>query len=864
MQWASGNSPRLRAFGGLSAVVAAAWVMGALIAQDRGEDYLSPGLRERVEALKVEAPQSSADAGVLAARLATLWEWANAYSLTGGPVPGGFPQLTANANRGLRRLPAGGAQLPIDQISGFIAQFTREFQIKDESPEALGSLKLSSNGPFRAGEFVTISQTYTVGEMPMAPGGGIVVGRSRPGGLQTAGPDSHGYVTVRSSNPVARFAPVNPWGAWGSFETRDVIAFRLAGATLAKGETVTVTFGDRTGGGPGLKLQSSSNDRVVFKTFVDLEGKGWLLTPRWPSFEVVGEEEIRFINAIAPSVVDPGEEFVLAIRSEDRFRNLASGKTPALEVLLNGRTLRQVPAGSAAMHEVDGLRIDSPGVFRLQVRSADSALRGSSNPVRVVRDPSRRIYWGETHGHTGFAEGQGSPDGYFLFGRDVARLDFLSLSEHDIWMDDFEWRTLQEMVEKYRVPGKFTTILGFEWTSRLRYGGHHNVFFRDTPGRLRVPNQKAPLLDELYAGLRKGNDLDDVLVVPHAHQPGDWTNSDPDIERLVEIQSGHGTFDWFGNKYLENGYRVGFIGASDNHAGHPGYSGMTNRQLGGLAAVLASENTSDAVFDALRRCATYATTGERIALDVTLNGAEMGTQQAHSPARTIHCTVNGTAPIDAIDVVKNGTVAYTRRYLQTEVAGDAVVQVSFESSTEVIGRRQVPRGDRPWSGEISVEGAEIIGFDEPWFRNPATYSARLEGGRLRFGMHTRGRPTAFSLRLRGAGADTRVVVDLAGTRECSGSGGYQRTPQRLPASRHEFRLGDLGGDAARREYRVLEHTDALSVQLVPSGAAIDQDFTYTDRDDTMPGDYYYVRVRQIDGAMAWSSPFWVGAKSDAR
>ena len=860
----AGQTMKLIALGVVSALAATVWVIGASTAQDPREDYLSAGLRERVEVLKVEAHRSSSDKEVLAARLATLWEWANAYSLTGGPVPGGFPQLAANANRALRRLPDGGAQLPVVRISGFIAQFTREFQIKDEDAEALGTLELSPKGPFRAGEMVTISETYTVGEMPMAPGGGIVIGRSRPGSLQANSPGGHGYVTVRSSNPATRFAPAAPWGTWTTFETRNVVAFRLSGAPLAEGDTVTVTFGDRTGGGPGLKLQNSSNDRVVFKTFLDLEGKGWLLTPRWPSFEVVGEEDIRFINAIAPTVVEPGEEFALAVRSEDRFKNLASGRTPELEVLLNGETLRRIPAGSAAMHEVEGLRIDSPGVYRFQVRTADHALQGSSNPVRVVRDPSSRIYWGETHGHTGFAEGQGSPDGYFRFGRDVARLDFLSLSEHDIWMDDFEWMTLQAMVEKYRVRGKFTPILGFEWTSRLRYGGHHNVFFRDTPGRLRVPNQDAPLLDELYAGLKTGNDPDDVLVVPHAHQPGDWTNSDPDLARLVEIQSGHGTFDWFGNKYLENGHRVGFIGASDNHTGHPGYSGMTNRQLGGLAAALASENTPDAIFDALRRRATYATTGERIALDITLNGADVGAQLEHSPVRTIHCTVNGTAPIDAIDVVKNGSVVYTRRYLQTDVAADAVVQVSFESSTEVIGRRQVPRGDRPWTGEISVEGAEIIGFDEPWFRNPASYSARLEGGTLRFGMHTRGRGSAFLLRLRGAGADSRVVVELGATRERPGSGGYERTPQRLPASRHEFRLGDLGGNVDRREFTVLEHTDALSVQLIPSGAAVDQDFTYTDRDNTRPGDYYYVRVRQVDGAMAWSSPFWVGTAAGDR
>ncbi len=848
-----------------SNAMAALAMLGLLIwgvaAQDRpavDADYLSPELRERVEQLKRQASQGSSDIGVLSDRLATLWEWANAYSLTGGPIPGGFPQLTANANRGLRRLPGGGPQLTAEQVSAFVARYAREFQIKDENPNAIGALALSSQGPFQAGEFVTVRQTYEVGELPMAVGGGIVVGQGRSGGFQTRDPAGAGYVTVRASNSNARFTASQPWGTWVSFETRSTISFRLSGAELTAGDTVTLTFGDRSGGSPGLKLQNWSNDRVVFKTFLDLEGKGWLLTPKWPALEVIGEEQIRFINAVAPSVVEPGERFTLSLRAEDRFKNLASGKLPDVEILLNGEAFRQVPAGQAAMHHLDGVAVESPGVYRFQVRSRDGAIQGTSNPIRVESGPPRRIYWGETHGHTGFAEGQGSPDGYYKFGRDVARLDFLSLSEHDIWMDDFEWKKLQEMVEKYRVPGKFTAILGFEWTSRLAWGGHHNVFFRDIPGRLRVPNQKAPLLDELYEGLRSGNDTDDVLVIPHAHQPGDWTNNDCAVEKLVEIQSGHGTFDWFGNKYLQNGYRVGFVGASDNHVGHPGYSGMTNRQLGGLAAVLADENTPDAIFDGLRSRATYATTGERIVLDATLNGVGMGQEQVHTLQRTIRCTVNGTAPVDAIDVIKNGTVVYTKRYLETAVASDAAVQVSFEASTEVIGRRQVPRGDRPWKGLISVEGAELEGYEEPWFRNPATYSTHMEGGRLNFEMHTRGRSTALILKLRGASADTRVVVDMQRTRERPGSGGYERTPQVLPAKREEFRLGGLGGNVDRREYQVLEHTDALSLQLVPSTGSYDQEFVYTDRDNPLPGDYYYLRVRQIDGAVAWSSPFWVG------
>jgi hypothetical protein len=61
-----------------------------------------------------------------------------------------------------------------------------------------------------------------------------------------------------------------------------------------------------------------------------------------------------------------------------------------------------------------------------------------------------------------------------------------------------------------------------------------------------------------------------------------------------------------------------------------------------------------------------------------------------------------------------------------------------------------------------------------------------------------------------------------------------------------------------REQRLGRHTDSVSLQLVPSDAALDQEFEYTDRATPKSGDYYYVRVRQVDGAMAWSSPWWVG------
>lgn len=853
---------RHRTILGLSTLCALFLVLTAQRRSGDRDDYLGPELRQRVEVLKQEAQQSTDDVAVLGQRLDTLSQWANAYSLTGGPVPDGFPHLTTQAVKALRGL-KGPAQMPVGTVSEFIRRYTREFQIKDEHPGAVGSLTLTPPGPFHAGEMVTITQIYTVGTLGMAEGGGVVVrGGGRRVSVQTGDPSKAGYVTVRSSNPDAVFTRSRPWAEWQSFQLRGgAVPFRLSGAALEEGDTITITYGDRSGGGPGIKLQESSSDQVILHVYVDIEGRGDTLRPKWPSFEVLGRSEVRYVNAVAPSIVEPNEPFTLAVRAEDRMKNLSSGVMPALEVQVNGKPFRKVAAGSPAMSLLENVRVGEPGIYRFTVRNADGSIQATSNPVRVEDDPAYRVYWGDTHGHTAFAEGQGSPDGYYRFGRDVARLDFLSLSEHDQWMDDSEWRSLMEMISKYEVPGKFTAILGFEWTSRIEYGGHHNVFFRTTPDRRRVPNQEAALLDELYDGLRRQNGPDDVLIIPHAHQAGDWTNSDPEMERLVEIQSGHGTFDWFGNKYLLNGYQVGFVGASDNHNGHPGYSGIGNRQLGGLAAALAPENSPDEIFSALRDRATYATTGERILLDATLNGERMGGRQGDASVRRIDCRVNGTAPIDAIDVIKNGTIIYTKRFLEGDVSSDAWVQITLESSTEVVGERVVPRGGRPWKGTMRVKGARLIEHRDPWFTQPATYHvAQSATGRnqIDFDLPTRGRGKSLLLRLSGASPDTVVTVDMEATTESRGSGGYARVPQELPANMVDFRLGDLQGQVERKEYQVLGYTDALSAQIVTSGQALDQEFSFTDQGEARSGDYYYLRVRQIDGSMAWSSPFWVG------
>ena len=108
------------------------------------------------------------------------------------------------------------------------------------------------------------------------------------------------------------------------------------------------------------------------------------------------------------------------------------------------------------------------------------------------------------------------------------------MSDHDTAMDDFEWMNVREAVNRYTEPGQFIAFLGYEWTVQRRLGGHHNVFYR-RPFDERVSAQLAPNLAALYQGLRERYDTNDVLIIPHAHQPGDWRNSDTDMESLSLI-----------------------------------------------------------------------------------------------------------------------------------------------------------------------------------------------------------------------------------------------------------------------------------------------------------------------------------------
>jgi hypothetical protein len=891
---------------------------------DREKDYMPPELRKRVNALIADAEKTPTTSENMRERAALMWEWMNAFSMTGGPVTPDMPTYAAAVMAW-----APGNLPPAIDAPGIIHDFILQLAALDAYPDGLGSFTAPNTGPFVAGSFQTITQIYTVGRFGLQPGGGFTFGRQRVGDygmLQTTEPHADNYITATTSREGARLVPDQTskltstiYGDPAGKKTR--LFFRLEGEALEEGDTVTLTFGDTSGGGRGLSMQSNSSDRAPLPVFVAFDKTlNFFMLPLQP-FVVTGGPAVA-LHGFAPSIVTVGEQFALSIRAEDRYRNRASGAVPQIQVFLNGSPFRTLPAGTQAITLLNNIRLQSPGIYRFSFASMDGALQGEANPILVSAMARPRIYWGELHGHTGMAEGQGSPEGYFRYGLDDARLDFIAHTEHDSYMDALEWEMLRRNAMRYNRDGEFVVFLSYEWTQLNDRGGHHNVFFRTPANRKLVPMHTAPTLSDLYFRLRKENDLNDVLIIPHAHESGDWRRSDPQLERLVEIASDHGTFEWFGRAYLGQGLQTGFIASGDNHDGHPGYSAFRvdhHRQTSGLAALRAENKNSQTLFDAMRARAAYGTTGARIILDFTLNGAPMGQRVAFAPIRDMAISVVGTAPISQIAIIRNGEEIFTQDYEAanpTQVIGETsapspassssaakkdapkeentkketgnaskpagaagtnngadtgkdnastIYELVFETPSAPPGiipnlPRENPRAWQDWEGSVTVSGAILDSAEGPDFLNPRLHRLRIDAEdtqTVHFTTTTRGTRSALRLNLSGVTKEAMLSITLPppGEQKLEDERRGQKVRALAPIL---FKLSEAGGEKAVWRDDKAKSEPVMRLRRVRNELPLEAQLTLSDADRYLPGDSYYVRVRQIDGHQAWSSPIWVG------
>lgn len=832
----------------------------------RVAEYLPPALRLKVEELKRSVAAAPTTKDNIAARLETFWNWSNAYAVQGYAVDPDLTYAVAIISTALDPKIGGEARLASAQRNfPLMDAWVRELSLREERPLAVGTIEGFGTGPFPVDGYASYSQVFTVGERGLGVGDGFVVATRAYGGgydLQTSDPAADNYLSVVASNPdvmleIATKPIVGMFsGTLGGVNPRPF--FRITAGALNPGDTVTFRFGDTRQGSKGVRMPTTSTDALRMRTWIYLAAEDTLF-----SFDEVHVRtqglEATGVRGFAPSVVATNEPFEISVRSEDKYRNRATSGFPVYTVKINGKTVGKTRTDDGAVSVLAGLKLDDPGIYRVAIVSEDGRISGKANPILVENRPASRIYWGETHGHSGYAEGMGTVDGYYAFARDDARLDFTTLSEHDLWMDDLEWNTLRAAVRKFNEPGRFVAFLGYEWTVNAEDGGHHNVIYRSADMGVRMPRQIAPYPDALYRGLKTLYRADDVHIIPHAHQPGDWKTTDPDLEKFVEITSNHGTFEWFGRRYLDMGYKVGFLGGSDDHIGHPGLRALransASDNFGGLAAIRASAKTDDAIFDAIREGQGYATNGRRIILEADLDGARMGQHAAFRSRPLFKGRVIGDAPIERITILKNGAPVEVEDFAIRTSGDTDTVELQLFSESEQSEWGEEARGWRVWRGTIDVANASLISATAPKNENVFTEFVRIakdNPNRVEFFLRTRGSTKGVVLKLTGLNDSTSFSVKSTGA-EAANAPPFSHTFQFKNVKRAAEQVV-MSAPMAKKTY-----PDIMAMRAISAVTQDVRSFSYRDTSPSKPGDVYYVRIEQTDGGMAWSSPIWNGA-----
>jgi hypothetical protein len=414
----------------------------------------------RIAALRSAVARQPTGAATLLPRARELAAWSNDLARRGQRVPADL--LPTVAFIGAFSARVADDPLLAQRIDGWIG----ELGLHEDDARALGSVEVVVIPPATAdaaaglvaGGDATLEQLWHLGARGLAPGGSLLVVRppdAGHGALQATAPDGAGYVHVEADVAGAVFSPSRTVVdvMRGIFPQRDeALLFRLGGAALPPGSTLRVTYGDRAGGGPGMRLSPVATDAAELPLYADFSGSGQHVTLPTPRF-AIGGGPLSALSARAPSVVGAGETFVVAVRGEDRFGNRAGGTLPSLTLFRDDIPLAVLepdaaaaapdgPAPAGALAHL-ALRLDAPGVARLRVASADGALQADVNPVLVEQAPAERVYWGDLGARTALSGASGSPAALWRFARDDARLDFVVHAEPDVGIDDAEWAWLR-------------------------------------------------------------------------------------------------------------------------------------------------------------------------------------------------------------------------------------------------------------------------------------------------------------------------------------------------------------------------------------------------------------------------------------
>jgi len=737
-----------------------------------------------------------------------------------------------------------------------------------------GQVRLLTVPVAEMGQRTRVRVEYTVGVAPIETGMAIEVWKHFTSDVEE-------FQVDNSARPAwfgAEFSAPGVSGRriqytnWVQRNTVQVFPYRKCAAVIL--ERGRLQKGDRVvfdlGGESGVRMQHYEENLFNFR-FVITRDEKVVRYAGDAALKITGGP-LRKLRVQAPSIVKAGEAFPIEIVPVDEWGSLAKDHAGrSFRVTSTGVTGGNFRYEPELMHYVarDAVAA-SEGVLRIALSTADGQYRATSNPIWVERDPVRRVFYGELHQHTYLHDGRGVFDELYRYGRRVGLLDFGAVTPHHMPMSvtgpqfylekrypSENWPELQKVTKRFNGWQDFVSILGYEYSVGTAAGGHHNVFFNADEAKSTMQLDPAEPMAPIGKMLRTLQ-LARVptLVIPHiGGGPPDWSHpTDPRIERLFEIASVHGVFEESWQKHLQAGLRQSAAAAGDTHTTSMGaaYPGLIYVMTNGLTGVYSTAKNRASIWDGLYQRRTFATTGAaRILLDLRVNGEPMGGEISSALAREakVETRVSATAPVVRVDLLKNSRVIHSlyparnRAALLRVVWGDNLYQrraaTGFRSGTlrpdgGRLRLRQTVNLDQAFeevvqSGDgISWKTAAVSGDRDGMLVD----IAEVQGEFLHFRLDD---------------SDTTGLFEVRIPLEQLRRDGYFHWSRRADARVEHPYMKQMG----------VEPAFFLDCELVSLDGPMDVTLDYLDRESLKPGDYYYLRMEQLDTNKGWSSPVWV-------
>ena len=229
------------------------------------------------------------------------------------------------------------------------------------------------------------------------------------------------------------------------------------------------------------------------------------------------------------------------------------------------------------------------------------------------------LYSGELHAHTGDSDGVQTVKEAYAYARDVAKLDFFSVTDHS---NSFANNVYQQKhlsnADEYNDPGTFVALYGYEQTyNNATYYGHLNTL---NYGSLTTRSSK---LKQYYTLMSK--DANALVMFNHpGYRWGNfceyefWSEEFDKVVNLAEIKGK--SYDGEYALSLTKGWHVSPLYNEDNHSANWGaayeYCGYA------LAPALTRQN----IIEAFQKNRTYTTTDKTLKIYYKINDEWMGSR----------------------------------------------------------------------------------------------------------------------------------------------------------------------------------------------------------------------------------------------